>query len=59
MSRKFGELQASLLDVGLPSPEMDLMIGATARVHELTLVTHNVQDFVNIPGLLIVDWMLP
>ncbi len=38
---------------------MDLMIEATARVRELTLVTHNLQDFVNIPGLHIVDWTAP
>jgi tRNA(fMet)-specific endonuclease VapC len=58
VARKFGELQASFLDIGLPSPELDLIIGSTALVHDLTLVTHNVQDFVNIPGLRIVDWML-
>jgi tRNA(fMet)-specific endonuclease VapC len=38
---------------------MDLLIGSTALIHGLTLVTHNVQDFVNIPGLHIVDWLAP
>jgi tRNA(fMet)-specific endonuclease VapC len=38
---------------------MDLMIGATALVHGLTLVTHNSQDFANISGLPLVDWLGP
>ncbi|MBI2824313.1 MAG: type II toxin-antitoxin system VapC family toxin [Planctomycetia bacterium] len=37
-SRRFGELQAGLLDIGKPAPEMDLLIAATALVHDLTLV---------------------
>lgn len=57
ISRRFGELQSALLDVGRPAPEMDLLIAATALVHDLTLVTHNVQDFANISGLRIEDWL--
>jgi len=37
----------------------DLMIGVSAIVHGVTLVTHNVKDFVNIPGLQIEDWLKP
>jgi tRNA(fMet)-specific endonuclease VapC len=59
VARKYGELQAGFRDVGQPAPEMDLLIGSTALIHGLTLVTHNVQDFVNIPGLHIVDWLAP
>src|SRR5437660_9679467 len=33
VSRRFGEIQASLLDVGKPAPEMDLLIAATALEH--------------------------
>ena len=54
---KYGEVNSELLDRGLPPPEMDLLIAATALVHNLTLVTHNKQDFANIPGLTIVDWL--
>jgi predicted nucleic acid-binding protein len=59
VGRKFGEVRAALLDVGLGTPEMDLCIAATALVHNLTLVTHNVQDFAHIPGLTIQDWLHP
>src|ERR1700676_1759940 len=44
VSYRFGELQAALLDVGRPAPEMDLLIAATALVHNLTVVTHNTRD---------------
>ena len=58
VSRKFGELRAALLDVGQGTPDMDLLIAATALVHNLTLVTHNVQDYVKLPGLNIEDWLI-
>ena len=48
---KFGEIRAQLLDQGQPVAPMDLLIAATALVHGLTLVTHNVRDFANIPCL--------
>ncbi len=59
IGRKFGELQAALFDVGRPAPEMDLFIAATALVHNLTLVTHNIRDFANVPGLAVQDWLNP
>ncbi len=33
----------------------DAIIGATALVHELALITNNTKDFVNIKGLKLVD----
>ena len=57
VGRKFGELRASLLDAGQGTPDLDLLIAATALVHGLTLVTHNVQDYANLPGLQIDDWI--
>jgi predicted nucleic acid-binding protein len=59
VGRRFGELRAALLDAGQTTPEMDLFIAATALVDNLILVTHNVQDFINIPGLTIQDWLNP
>ena len=59
VSRKFGELQAALLDIGRPAPEMDLLIAATALVHDFTLVTHNVKDFAYVQGLRLDDWLAP
>jgi predicted nucleic acid-binding protein len=38
---------------------MDLVIAATALVHDLTLVTHNTQDLVNVRGLRLIDWLIP
>jgi predicted nucleic acid-binding protein len=38
---------------------MDLLIASTALVHGLTLVTHNVADFANVPSLTVVAWLIP
>jgi len=57
VSRKFGELRSQLLDVGRPVPVIDLWIAATALANELTLVTHNTQDFSSIPNLSLADWL--
>lgn len=57
VGQKFGKLRASLLDQGQGTPDLDLLIAATALVHGLTLVTHNVRDYANIPGLSVDDWI--
>lgn len=59
IARKFGEIEATLLDGGFSVSEFDLLIASPALVHGLTLVTHNVQDFRHIPGLQIWDWLDP
>jgi tRNA(fMet)-specific endonuclease VapC len=60
VARQFGEIRAALLDAGTPRPELDLLNGAVALVHQLTLVTHNVQDYAGVPGLtMIQDWLVP
>ncbi len=59
MARRFGEIRAGLLDSGRRAPEMDLLIAATALVHGLTLVTHNTQDYINVPGIALADWLAP
>jgi tRNA(fMet)-specific endonuclease VapC len=59
VARKFGEVRAALMDEGLPPPDMDLLIAVTALVHDLTVATHNTQDFAHIPGLRLVDWTVP
>ncbi|HEV8603743.1 MAG TPA: type II toxin-antitoxin system VapC family toxin [Tepidisphaeraceae bacterium] len=59
VARKFGEVRAALLDQGLPPPDLDMLIAATALVHDFTLVTHNTQDFTNVPGLRLMDWTVP
>ena len=59
IAHKFGEVRTSLLDVGTPAPDLDLLIPATALVHNLTLVTHNTRDYANVPGLRVHDWLSP
>lgn len=58
IAKRFGEVRASQLDAGQPTPDLDLLIGATALVHDLTLVTHNGDDYASIPGLRIEDWIV-
>jgi tRNA(fMet)-specific endonuclease VapC len=58
VARKFGEVRAALLDQGRPTPELDLLIACTALTHDLTLVTHNVQDFAHVPDLRVEDWLV-
>jgi tRNA(fMet)-specific endonuclease VapC len=58
VARKFGEVEAQLLQ-GQAVTEFDLLIAATALVHNLTLVTHNVRDFAHVPGLRVIDWLNP
>jgi tRNA(fMet)-specific endonuclease VapC len=59
VAQRAGEIGAALLDKGLTVATPDLLIAATALVHGLTLVTHNTQDYVNIPSLMAVDWLVP
>ena len=39
--------------------EMDLLNASVALVCNLTVVTHNVQDYAMIPGLTLDDWLAP
>src|SRR5260370_41468230 len=56
---KFGELRANFLDQGFSVGERDLLNASLALVHNLTMVTHNIQDHSNIRGLTVEDWMVP
>lgn len=57
-ARAYGQLRGSLLRQGLPVDPVDLMIASVALVNDLTLVTHNTADFVNVPGLRLEDWLV-
>src|SRR5438093_603938 len=48
-AERFGQLRGHCRQAGLTVNPLDLMIAATAQVHDLTLVTHNLKDFQNIP----------
>lgn len=47
------------LHVPDPRPEIDALIGATAIIHRLKLVTRNVRDFAGMPVVVIDPWDLP
>lgn len=52
----FAGLKADLEIAGIPLDDMDLLIGATALSHNLTLVTNNEKHFSRIPGLSVANW---
>ncbi|MGD9646113.1 MAG: type II toxin-antitoxin system VapC family toxin [Pirellulales bacterium] len=56
-AREFGKLRGVLRRSGTSIPLIDLLIAATARVHDLTLVTHNTADFARVPDLRLEDWV--
>ncbi|HEX5104083.1 MAG TPA: type II toxin-antitoxin system VapC family toxin [Pirellulaceae bacterium] len=58
-AHSFGQVRGGLLQRGIAVPTADLMIGATALTHNLTLVTHNTKDYQHIPGLRLEDWLTP
>lgn len=51
-----GDIDARLGRRGLTPPRIDLLIGATAIEHGLTLVTGNVRDFREMESLRIENW---
>ena len=52
----YGEIRAYLNAKGTPIGGNDLMIASIARIHGLTLVTHNFKEFSRVPGLKLDDW---
>ena len=58
-AEEFGKIHGDLLRSGIVVSFADLMIAATAKLHDLTLVTHNTSDFQAIPGLRFEDWLAP
>lgn len=51
-----GQIRADLAAQGTPIGPNDLLIAATARAHDATLVTHNSREFARIANLRWVDW---
>lgn len=52
----YGVIRADLEHAGSPIGANDLMIAATARAHDLVLVSHNTREFSRIVGLRLEDW---
>ena len=45
VAKRAGDLRGSLKTVGQTRTQADMLIAATAQIHQLTLVTRNVRDF--------------
>jgi tRNA(fMet)-specific endonuclease VapC len=56
IARTFGEVKAQLRQEGKLIEDLDLVIAATARTLDLTLVTNNQDHFSRIPGLRLENW---
>ncbi|MEL0590030.1 MAG: type II toxin-antitoxin system VapC family toxin [Planktothrix rubescens PR222] len=52
----FGVIRSQLEIKGTPIGAYDLQIAAIALVNNLTLVTHNTQEFRRVEGLQVEDW---
>ena len=57
-ARWYGRLRLQLLALGQSVPSIDLLIAASALAFDHTLVTHNTKDFMPVPGLRVVDWLV-
>ena len=53
----FGREKARLTAAGTRTEDFDLLIGCTAVVNDMILVTQNVKDFKNIDGVRIEIWI--
>lgn len=53
----FADIKAQLRKEGTLLEDWDLMIAATARTHQLTLITNNVDHFSRIPALRLDNWV--
>lgn len=54
---KFGDSKALLKSNGQLIDDFDLLIGATAVVYNLVMVTENVRHLARIPGIRIENWI--
>ncbi len=52
----YGETEAQLRKAGFPIPTMDLLIGVSAKMHNLPLITRDAEHFQRIPGLLLEEY---
>lgn len=56
--KKYAEEKVRLNKIGKPqNDEFDLLIGVTALVNQLTLVTENTKDFKNFENLALENWV--
>lgn len=53
-----GSISADLRLQGRSAGDLDPLIAATARIHDLILVTRNVRDFERVTGVRVENWFL-
>ena len=53
----YGVEKARLRMAGTPTSDYDLLIGCTAVIEDMVMVTQNVKDFKNIKGIKIENWI--
>ncbi len=58
-AKEFGRIGGTLLLQGISVSKTDLMIASVALVFNSTLVSHNRNDYQNVPGLRLVDLLIP
>jgi tRNA(fMet)-specific endonuclease VapC len=56
-ARVHAEIVADLASKGQPIGAHDLIIAATARHHDLTMLTENVNEFARVPGLQVLQYV--
>jgi tRNA(fMet)-specific endonuclease VapC len=54
----YAEEKARLQKMGMRLDDFDLLIGVTAVVHRLTLVTNNTKHFERIGSIALEDWTI-
>lgn len=54
---EYARQKANVKRMGRPVGEFDLLIGVTAIVHGLTLVTRNTKDFLHLEGIQLENWI--
>ena len=57
-AEEYAQIRADLAAKGTPIGPNDLLIAAIARLHKLTLVTHNTAEFSRVFGLKLEDWQI-
>lgn len=55
-AEQYGQLRAYLAKQGTPIGPNDLLIASIALANNITLVTHNTEEFKRVPNLQLEDW---
>jgi tRNA(fMet)-specific endonuclease VapC len=58
-SEIYATIRSSLAAAGTPIGTNDMLIAAIAIANDVTLISHNTEEFSRVPGLKIEDWELP